>query len=338
MVITMAKGATEEQVAHVMERVKASGCEPHPIYGVERTVVAAVGDERGKPLLKALASAPGVEKVTPILQPYKLVGSEVHPEPSVVEIAGVKFGGKHFGVIAGPCSVETREQTLATARVVRKAGARLMRGGAFKPRTSPYSFQGLAEEGLKLLSEARDETGLGIVTEVMNPRDIELVVRYADALQIGARNMQNFSLLKEVGQTEKPILLKRGMSATIEEWLMASEYVVSEGNREVILCERGIRTFETYTRNTFDLSAIPAVHRLSHLPVIADPSQGTGVRDLVPAMSKAAVAAGADGLILEVHPNPEEAFSDGPQSLLFEQFEALMDELQGYLELEHRQL
>ena len=338
MVITMQRGATREQVDHVIERVEALGYESHPIYGVERTVVAAVGDERGRYQLEALASLPGVEKVTPILQPYKLVGSEIHPERSVVDVAGVKFGSGQFGVVAGPCSVEGRDQILGAARAVKKAGAKLLRGGAFKPRTSPYSFQGLAEDGLKLLAEARAETGLGIVTEVMDSRDVGLVVEYADALQVGARNMQNFTLLREVGHAGKPVILKRGASATIEEWLMSAEYVLSEGNRDVILCERGIRTFETYTRNTFDLSAIPAVRGLSHLPVVADPSHGTGVRDLVAPMSKAAVAAGADGLLIEVHPAPEEAFSDGAQSLLPDQFEALMAELQGYLELEERHL
>lgn len=336
MVITMVKGATQQQVGHVIERVKELGFEPHPIYGVERTVVAAVGDERGKYQLESLESAPGVEKVTPILQPYKLVGSEIKRERTVVDIAGVTFGGSQFGVIAGPCSVEGRDQILETARAVKAAGAHLLRGGAFKPRTSPYSFQGLAEDGLKLLAEARAETGLGIVTEVMNLRDIEVVTEYADALQIGARNIQNFSLLREVGQTSKPVILKRGMAATIQEWLMSAEYIVSEGNERVILCERGIRTFETYTRNTFDLSAIPVVHKLCHLPVIADPSHGTGIRDLVAVMSKAAVAAGADGLLLEVHPDPESAFSDGAQSLLPGQFASLMKTLQGYLTLEKR--
>jgi len=336
MVITMVKGATQEQVDHVINRVQELGFEPHPIYGVERTVVAAVGDERGKYQLEGLESAPGVEKVTPILQPYKLVGSEIKRERTIVDIAGVRFGGSQFGVIAGPCAVEGRDQILETARAVKASGAHLLRGGAFKPRTSPYSFQGLAEDGLKLLAEARSETGLGIVTEVMNLRDIEVVAEYADALQIGARNIQNFSLLREVGQTSKPVILKRGMAATIQEWLMSAEYIVSEGNERVILCERGIRTFETYTRNTFDLSAIPVVHKLSHLPVIADPSHGTGIRDLVAVMSKAAVAAGADGLLLEVHPDPEGAFSDGAQSLLPEQFGTLMETLQGYLALEKR--
>ena len=338
MVITMQKGASEAQVNHVIERVRELGYEPHPIFGVERTVVAAVGDERGKYQLETLASAPGVERVTPILQPFKLVGSEVHPERSVVAVAGVRFGSPQFGVIAGPCSVETREQILQTARAVRRAGAQLLRGGAFKPRTSPYSFQGLAEDGLRLLAEARAETGLGIVTEVMDPRDVDLIARYADALQIGARNMQNFSLLKEAGQAGKPVILKRGMSATIEEWLMSAEYVVSEGNGQVVLCERGIRTFENATRNTFDLSAVPMVHRLSHLPVIADPSHATGVRDLVPPMAMAAAAAGADGVMVEVHPNPEEAYSDGAQSLLPHEFEALMGQLQGCLKLQSRHL
>ncbi len=333
MVITMKRGAAREEVDHVIDRVETLGFEARPIFGVERTVVAAVGDERGKFQLESLASAPGVEKVTPILQPFKLVGSEVRSEPSTVTVAGVKFGGGHFGVVAGPCSVESREQLMATARAVKRSGAHLLRGGAFKPRTSPYSFQGLAEEGLKLLSEARDETGLGVVTEVMNPRDIEVVVEYADAIQLGARNMQNFSLLREVGRAGLPVVLKRGMSATIEEWLMSAEYVVSEGNNDVILCERGIRTFETHTRFTFDLSAIPAVHALSHLPVVADPSHGTGIRDMVAPMAKASVAAGADGLMVEVHPNPEEAFSDGAQSLVPEQFDDIMQSLAGYLDL-----
>jgi 3-deoxy-7-phosphoheptulonate synthase len=337
MIITMRKGAPREQIDHVIDRVRALGFDPRPIFGVERTVVAAVGDERGKFQLESLASAAGVEKVTPILQPFKLVGSEVQPEPSTVEIAGVKFGGGYFGVIAGPCSVESREQVLETARAVKRGGAHLLRGGAFKPRTSPYSFQGLAEEGLKLLAEARAETGLGVVTEVMNPRDIEVVVEYADAIQLGARNMQNFSLLREVGQARKPVVLKRGMSATIEEWLMSAEYLVSEGNENVLLCERGIRTFETHTRNTFDLSAIPAVHGLSHLPVVADPSHGTGVREMVIPMAKASVAAGADGLMVEVHPNPEEAFVDGAQSLPPEQFEEMMQSLEGYLDLEKQE-
>jgi 3-deoxy-7-phosphoheptulonate synthase len=293
-----------------------------------------VGDERGKHQLETLESAPGVERVTPILQPFKLVGNEVKPEKSVVDVGGVTFGGDRFAVIAGPCSVETREQILETARAVKRAGAGLLRGGAFKPRTSPYSFQGLAEEGLKLLMEAREETGLPIVTEVMNPRDIELVLNCADLLQIGARNMQNFPLLKEIGQTRKPVMLKRGMMATMEELLMSAEYIASEGNREIILCERGIRTFEKYTRNTFDVSAIPVLQSFTHLPVIADPSHGVGIRRFVPAMARAAVAAGADGLMIEVHTDPENAYSDGAQSMLPDEFETMMGELGAYVKLE----
>ena len=338
MVITMQRGATKAQVEHVIERIREMGYEAHPIFGVERTVVAAVGDERGKYRLEALESTPGVERVTPILQPFKLVGNEVKPEKTVVRVGEVGFGGRQFIVIAGPCSVETREQILQTARAVRKAGAHLLRGGAFKPRTSPYSFQGLAEEGLKLLVEAREETGMPVVTEVMNPREVDLVVRYADVLQIGARNMQNFPLLKEVGQAPKPVLLKRGMMATLEELLMSAEYIASEGNKDIILCERGIRTFETYTRNTFDISAIPVLRSHTHLPVIADPSHGVGIRDVVPIMAKATVACGADGLMVEVHPDPENAFSDGAQSLLPGQFEEMMRELEGYVKLEGKHL
>ena len=338
MVLTMQRGATKAQVEHVIERIREMGYEAHPIFGVERTVVAAVGDERGKYRLEALESTPGVERVTPILQPFKLVGNEVKPEKTVVRVGEVGFGGRQFIVIAGPCSVETREQILQTARAVRKAGAHLLRGGAFKPRTSPYSFQGLAEEGLKLLVEAREETGMPVVTEVMNPREVDLVVRYADVLQIGARNMQNFPLLKEVGQAPKPVLLKRGMMATLEELLMSAEYIASEGNKDIILCERGIRTFETYTRNTFDISAIPVLRSHTHLPVIADPSHGVGIRDVVPIMAKATVACGADGLMVEVHPDPENAFSDGAQSLLPGQFEEMMRELEGYVKLEGKHL
>ncbi len=334
MIITMERGATQDQVDHVMDRIRGFGYDPHPIYGVERTVVAAVGDERGKSQLEALESSPGVERVTPILQPFKLVGTEVKLEKTVVEVGGVLLGGERFVMIAGPCSVESREQILETARAVKRAGAHLLRGGAFKPRTSPYSFQGLAEEGLKLLSEAREETGMPVVTEVMNPRDIDLVLNYADVLQIGARNMQNFPILKEVGQVGKPVLLKRGMMATIEELLMSAEYIASEGNKDVILCERGIRTFEKYTRNTFDVSAIPVLKSTTHLPVIADPSHGVGISRFVPMMAKAAVASGADGLMIEVHPDPEKAFSDGPQSLVPDQFEELMKGLEAYVKLE----
>ncbi len=338
MIIVMEKDATKEQIEHVFDRVSELGYSVHPIYGVERTVVAAIGDERQKAQLQVLESAPGVQRVVPILQPFKLVGTEVKRERTIIDVRGVKVGSDQFAVIAGPCSVESREQILETAEAVKQAGAKLLRGGAFKPRTSPYSFQGLAEEGLKLLAEAREKFGLSIVTEVMSHDDVPLVAEYADVLQIGARNMQNFPLLKSLGNAGKPILLKRGMMATIEELLMSAEYIVSGGNNDVILCERGIRTFETYTRNTFDLSAIPALKSLSHLPVIADPSHGTGVRSLVDSMSKAAVAAGADGLLIEVHPDPEEAFSDGAQSLLPDQFSAMMKDIERYLDLEKRYL
>lgn len=338
MIIVMEKGATKEQTEHVFDRIREMGYEVHPIYGVERTVIGAIGDERGKAQLQSLESVAGVERVVPILQPFKLVGRELKTEPTIVEVGDVRFGSEQFVVIAGPCAVETRGRTLQIAERVSKAGAKLLRGGAFKPRTSPYSFQGLEEEGLRILAEAREKTGLLIVTEVMNPQDILLVAKYADVLQVGARNMQNFGLLKQIGHLNKPVLLKRGMMATVKEWLMSAEYIVSEGNTEVILCERGIRTFEEYTRNTLDLSAVPLVKELSHLPVIVDPSHGTGVRSLVPPMAKAAVAVGADGLIIEVHPNPEEAYSDGPQSILPDEFDRLMEEIQGYLSLEGRTL
>jgi 3-deoxy-7-phosphoheptulonate synthase len=338
MIIVMEKGATRDQIEHVFDRIREMGYEVHPIYGVERTVIGAIGDERGKAQLHSLESVPGVERVVPILQPFKLVGRELKTQPTVVQVGDIRFGSEQFVVIAGPCAVETRERTFQIAECVKEAGAKLFRGGAFKPRTSPYSFQGLEEEGLKILAEAREKTGLLIVTEVMNPQDILLVAKYADILQVGARNMQNFGLLKQIGHLNKPVLLKRGMMATVKEWLMSAEYIVSEGNKKVILCERGIRTFEEYTRNTLDLSAVPLVKELSHLPVIVDPSHGTGVRSLVPSMAKAAVAAGADGLLIEVHPNPEEAYSDGPQSILPDEFNRLMEEIRDYLNLEGRTL
>ncbi len=278
-----------------------------------------------------------VENVLPILKPFKLASKETKPR-SVIKVGNVEFGNSQFVVIAGPCSVETREQIILSAEIVKKAGAQMLRGGAFKPRTSPYSFQGLEEEGLKLLAEAREKTGLPFVTEVISPSDVELVAKYSDMLQIGARNMQNFALLKEVGKSKKPVLLKRGMSSTYKELLMSAEYIMSQGNYDVVLCERGIRTFEDYTRNTFDLAAVPALKEMSHLPVIVDPSHGTGIRSLVIPMAKAAVPVGADGLIIEMHPNPEEAFSDGAQSLMPEQFLKLMDELRRYLPLENRHL
>jgi len=332
MIIVMKPDATRPQVDHVFERVRELGYQIHPIYGEQRTVIACVGDERGKSRLQSLEVLEGVESVVPILRPYKLAGTEWKTERSRIWVKGsrpgqedLEIGNSRVVVMAGPCSVESREQILRSAEAVRAAGARVLRGGAYKPRSSPYSFQGLAEEGLALLAEAREQTGLFVITEVITPTDVPLVAEYADILQIGARNMQNFSLLKEVGTVRKPVLLKRGMASTLKDLLLSAEYIMSQGNYDVILCERGIRTFEDYTRNTCDISAVPALHELSHLPVLVDPSHGTGVRSLVTPVARAAIAAGADGLIVEVHPNPEEAFSDGAQSLLPKQFATLMD-------------
>ena len=346
MIIVMKSHATPEQTEHVFERVRELGYQVHPIYGEQRTVIACVGDERGKARLQALELVEGVESVVPILKPYKLASTDWKQQRSRITLSReelsvsspVVIGNNHFVVMAGPCSVESREQILMSARQVRQAGAHVLRGGAFKPRSSPYSFQGLEEEGLKLLAEAREATGLFIITEVITPTDVSLVSEYADILQVGARNMQNFSLLKEVGKARKPVLLKRGMASTLKDLLLSAEYIMSMGNYDVILCERGIRTFEDYTRNTCDLSAVPALHELSHLPVIVDPSHGTGVRSLVTPMAKAAVAAGADGLIIEVHPNPEEAFSDGAQSLLPSQFEELMSWVKKLVQLEGKHI
>jgi 3-deoxy-7-phosphoheptulonate synthase len=334
----MKPGATKAEFNHVIVKIKEYGFQAHPIVGTERTVIGCVGDERSKTQLQSLEVAPGVESVMPILKPFKLASKEMRKERTIVKVGKYSIGGSQFVVMAGPCSVETREQILKSAEVVKKAGAQVLRGGAFKPRTSPYSFQGLEEEGLKLLAEAREKTGMPFVTEVITPTDVTLVAEYADMLQIGARNMQNFALLKEVGKIKKPILLKRGMSNTLKELLMSAEYIMSQGNYNVVLCERGIRTFEDYTRNTCDLSAVPALKELSHLPVIVDPSHGTGVRSLIAPLSKAAVAVGADGLIIEVHPNPEEAYSDGAQSLMPKQFEKLMEEVKKYLLLEGKHL
>ncbi len=338
MIIVMQNDATKEQTDHIIDRIKELGYTPHPIYGSKRTVIGAIGDERGKFRLEKLASAPGVETVMPILKPYKLVGRELKSEQTIIKIGEHTVGGKEFMLIAGPCSVENREQIVTTAKMVKKAGAQYLRGGAFKPRTSPYSFQGLEEEGLKLLKEASDITGLKIVTEVITPADVLLVAKYADVLQVGARNMTNFVLLKDLGKINKPVILKRGMAATVQDLLMAAEYIASEGNGKIILCERGIRTFETATRNTLDLSAVPLIKKISNLPVIVDPSHGTGIRHLVGPMSKAAIACGADGLLIEVHPNPEEAESDGAQSLLPDMFASLTKELKRYLKLEGREL
>jgi 3-deoxy-7-phosphoheptulonate synthase len=337
MIVVLKPGTKKEEYEHVLDRVKEYGFKPHPIVGEERTVIACVGDERGKAQLQQLESLEYVENVVPILKPFKLASKETKPR-SVVKVGNVEFGNSQFVVIAGPCSVESKEQIILSAEQVKKAGAQMLRGGAFKPRTSPYSFQGLEEEGLKFLAAAREKTGLPFATEVISPGDVDLVAKYSDMLQIGARNMQNFALLKEVGRTKRPILLKRGMSSTYKELLMSAEYIMSMGNYDVVLCERGIRTFEDYTRNTFDLTAVPALKEMSHLPVIVDPSHGTGIRSLIPPMAKAAVPVGADGIIIEVHPNPEKAFSDGAQSLMPEQFAALMDDLRRYLPLEKRHL
>lgn len=326
MIVVMDSQASKEQIDQVIKRLKDFGFDVHLSQGVERTIIGAIG-EKTAAKLEQLEATPGVAKIVPILQPYKLAGREFREERSQVTVHGVTFGGDQIPVIAGPCAVESREQLLETARQVKAAGATLLRGGAYKPRTSPYDFQGLAEFGLELLAEAREVTGLGIVTEVVNPADLETVAEVADMLQIGARNMQNFTLLKEVGKSNKPVLLKRGLSATIREWLMAAEYIISSGNSQVVLCERGIRTFETETRNTLDLSAVAAIHELSHLPIVVDPSHGTGKWKYVSAMAKAGVAAGADGLMVEVHPHPEEAMSDGPQSLRPEVFEQMMKEV-----------
>lgn len=327
MIIVLRPDATQSQIKHITERVKKLGLKPLVSKGTERTIIGVIGDEdviRVQPL----EVFPGVEKVLPILKPYKLVSRDFKKEDSVINIGkGVKIGGKKIAVMAGPCSVENRKVLMKTAKAVKRAGATILRGGAYKPRTSPYSFQGLGEKGLKMLAEARKETGLLIVTELMDTRDIKLFEKYADIIQIGARNMQNFNLLKVVGQTRKPVLLKRGMSSTIKEFLMSAEYILSEGNFNVILCERGIRTFEDYTRFTLDVNAVPAIKTLSHLPVIVDPSHATGRWGLVSSASKAAIAAGCDGLLVEVHPNPEEALSDGGQSLLPEKFDKLMQEL-----------
>ncbi len=338
MIISMKPGASKEQIDHICEKIRSYGYVAHPIFGETRTVIGAVGSGNNRMAVQALEGAPGVESVVPIRQPFKLVGRELKSDKSVIPIGEVQLGGDQFVVIAGPCSVESRQQLMETAEGVRRAGATILRGGAYKPRTSPYDFQGLEEEGLKLLAEARSETGLKICTEVLTPEQVDVVADYADILQIGARNMQNFALLKRVGKTSKPILLKRGLAATIKEFLMSAEYIMAEGNARVILCERGIRTFETMTRNTLDISAVPLLNELSHLPVVVDPSHATGKRSLVCPLAKCAVAAGADGLLVEVHPNPEEAWSDGAQSLTLPEFDDMMAAIKRYLPLENRHL
>ena len=327
MIVNMSEGATEEQIQHVADRIREAGYQAHITRGTQRAIVAAVGSGRRNEI-EALQAAAGVENVVPIAQPFKLVSRQVHPSRTIVNVSGVHIGGPEVVIIAGPCSVESEEQILSTACAVKAAGAKMLRGGAYKPRTSPYDFQGLGTEALRLLDRARKETGLPVVTEVMSTEDVEIICEHADMLQIGARNMQNFALLRALATIRKPIMLKRGPSATVKEWLLAAEYLLAGGNSQVVLCERGIRTFETETRNTLDLAAIALAKELSHLPVIADPSHGTGRPSLIPPMARAAVALGADGLMVEVHPCPERALSDGPQSLTFNAFEKMMAALE----------
>ncbi len=328
-IIVLKPTATEEDIRRIVRKLESRGLGVNISKGTERTVIGVIGDTSkiGEEEEDAIRAMPGIEDVMRILKPYKLASRDFKSEDTTIDVRGNIIGGKKIQVIAGPCAVESKTMIINIAEKVKEAGASFLRGGAFKPRTSPYSFQGLGEEGLRYLAEAREKTGLPVVTELMDPRDIEIVVKYADIVQIGARNMQNFRLLLEVGTCDKPILLKRGFSATIKEWLMAAEYIMSKGNQKIILCERGVRTFETATRNTLDLSAVPVLKQLTHLPVVVDPSHGVGKWDLVAPMSKAAVAAGADGLLIEVHMNPEEALSDGEQSLRPDYFKKLMSEL-----------
>ena len=328
-IIVLKTDATEDEIKHVVKKLESRGLKVNVSQGTERTIIGVIGDtskvtEEEEDAIRATA---GVENVVRILKPYKLASREFQKENTEISVRGVLIGGKRIPVMAGPCAVENRTVLTNIAEKVKAGGASFLRGGAYKPRTSPYSFQGLGEEGLEYLAEARERTGLPIITEIMDPRDLDVIVRYSDIIQIGARNMQNFRLLLEVGSAQKPVLLKRGLSSTIKEWLMSAEYIMSRGNHQVMLCERGIRTFETATRNTLDLSAVPVLKQLTHLPVVVDPSHGVGKRDLVAPMTKAAVAAGADALIIEVHTNPEEAMSDGDQSLKPDQFEKLMQEL-----------
>ena len=330
-IIVLRPDATDEALRHLLKKLESKGLSAHVSKGTERTIVGVIGDtsrvtEEEEDAIRVMT---GVENVMRILKPYKLASRDFKAESTLIDVKGRVIGGKKIQVIAGPCAIENKALIMNIAEKVKEAGAAFIRGGAFKPRTSPYSFQGLGEEGLQYLADAREKTGLPVVTELMDPRDIEIMVKYADIIQIGARNMQNFRLLLEVGSVRKPVLLKRGLSATVKEWLMSAEYIMSRGNHQVILCERGIRTFETATRNTLDLSSVPLLKQLTHLPVVVDPSHGVGKWDLVPPMAKAAVAAGADGLLIEVHTNPEEAMSDGEQSLKTEAFSVLMEELKA---------
>jgi 3-deoxy-7-phosphoheptulonate synthase len=332
MIIVLKPHPTPEQIRHVVERIEELGFVPHLSQGVSRTIIGVIGDEE-KLQVEPLQAIDGVEQVVPILKPFKLASREFHDEDSVFEIKGIRVGGGHLAMIAGPCAIESEPVLFEIAAGVREAGANILRGGAFKPRTSPYSFQGLGEDGLKMLQAAGERFGMPVVTEVMDPRQVDMVVKYTDIIQIGARNMQNFDLLKEVGRTRTPVLLKRGMSATVKDLLMSAEYVLAQGNRQVILCERGVRTFEDSTRNMLDLSSVPNAKGQSHLPIIVDPSHATGRPDLIPAMARASVAAGCDGVHVEVHSCPEKALSDGPQALLPRQYAQLMDELRQLAEV-----
>jgi len=337
MIVVMKVGSSQDEISGVKKRIEVAGLKAHISEGVEHTVIGVLG-QVFPDLRDTLELLPGVEQVIPVSKPYKLASREFHPRDTIVELNRVAIGGNKIVIMAGPCAVESEEQLLATAQAVKAAGATVLRGGAFKPRTSPYQFRGMGESGLKLLAQAGKETQMPIITEVMAPDHVDLVAKYADILQIGARNMQNFILLDEVGKTKKPVLLKRGLSSSIQEWLLAAEYVMAQGNEQVILCERGIRTFETYTRNTMDLSAIPIIERVSHLPIVADPSHATGKWYLVSPLALAAVAAGADGLLIEVHPNPDLALADGPQSLTFDNFRLLMSQLLPIAQARNRKL
>ena len=334
MIISMRPHATRQEVEHVCERIREFGFRVHSIEGEERVVIGVVGVGGDvTACLESLEATPGVERAVRISAPYKFVSREFRSERTVIKVGRAEIGGDDFVTMAGPCSVENEKQIMETAAAVAKAGAKILRGGAFKPRTSPYDFQGMEAEGLKLLAKAREATGLAVITEVMSDRDVDLVAEYADIMQVGARNMQNFALLKALGRCNRPVMLKRGLSSTIKELLMSAEYIVAHGNPQVMLCERGIRTFETATRNTCDIAAVPVLNELTHLPVIVDPSHATGKRSLVPALARAAVAVGADGIIVEVHPCPEKAVSDGAQSLTLQGFEDMMRQLNGYIQL-----
>ena len=337
MIVVMRIGSSQEEIRRVIDRIEVGGLKAQISQGIVQTVIGVLGKPFPE-LRDALELLPGVEQVIPVSKPYKLASREFHPKDTIVELNDVTIGGNGIVVMAGPCAVESEEQIFSTARAVKAAGATVLRGGAFKPRTSPYQFRGLGEGGLAMLAQAGKETQMAVITEVMAPEHVDLVAKYADILQIGARNMQNFILLDEVGKTKKPVLLKRGLSSSIQEWLLAAEYILNQGNEQVILCERGIRTFENYTRNTMDISAIPIIEKVSHLPVIADPSHGTGKWYLVLPLALAAVAAGADGLLIEVHPNPDQALADGPQSLTFDNFRLLMAQLLPITEARNRTL